>query len=1802
MDNILLLKFLKANPSSNILLYTNNTEIPEEFLRSIIKNNDKITIVDENLEDEIKIPVVTVEESLDDVNVGENIFDIILINNLDITLRRQLFHVSKFLNENTLTVFYYDENSGNIRETVSSFDEENNYYLQVLDTINGIALFYHENYQDRDGLISFFNSVTNERIETLNRQYEYLNNNQEKIRDKTEQNNDLDVNVFNWNVLGSINNYENDGLITGWIISNKPNKVPDIKIVIDGEEHDLSVDLEGEDNLPTPNNTFVFTIPTKYHNGKLHYVFIKESDSNRIIAQTNIYIASRASGTVKYLNYTSRNIVQGLYETQYYNNVHRSLKDRLISKLYPLSLLAHYKMLGGFKNTLTTIRACRLLKKHDYLFDVGYYLSQKHEILENGDDVHLHYIYSGAEEGLNPTVTFDTKKYLMLNPDLKHHPLNPYIHYLLYGKQENRRIDLEEDEARITETGVKGTFQSNFLDTVIDGWAAEMGNDDPLNVIITIDGEEYEVTADNYRPDLKQKGINKGYHGFKLVLPDKYVDGKQHVLKLFTEDNKLLHTTRYTWEKPDYENDFQRFLANSMTSPNISLPLNESEKKILAVMDNIANYLCTQTPQDKPLVSIIMPVYNRVNIIPTAIKSVLEQSYTNFELLIIDDGSTDDTIKQIKFFDDERIKLLQNEEQKGVSYSRNKGLANANGKYIMYLDSDNDWDERYVEAMVGAFTLLSDADALYSGQLIYSGNRNNLESIRFGSFNKGLLQNKNYVDLNAYAHTRKLYEEYGGFDESLKRYVDWDLILNYSTKAKTYSLPIILSNYYYQITGNAISDNNDYASLLDDVIQKQHKRIENRRFNVPLTHGVSIIIPSYNSLKDLKECVNSILDLNEELIEIVIADNNSKKNVKEYLEGLEKDGKIKLILNDRNFGFTYAVNQAIEIANPENDIVLLNNDAILTEDSIGLLQDAAYKLKDCGMTVPQQVLPPLTPTINVHVPYATELYEIDVNISSHHKNVINAKLFNDGEFTELSFAPFFCVYIKRSVYDESIGLDAQLGRHYRSDMIYCNYVREVMGYKIYHVSNSRVYHKLQKSTSELEENSQEEHDLLFKQNRWSEWEQKEYGFKQAKWDMDGIPPVEHNLAVTKYSIHQMDTILNALNKKVTIIIPIYNAFEETVECIESVLEQTNNNYELLLINDCSPDERIKPYLDDLDKKYSQIRVMNSPENHGFVSTVNIGFKNTTNDVVLLNSDTKVTKNWLQKLIISAYSDDDVGTVTPVSNNAGAFSVPERSQNNVIPPKLSLNQMARIVENNSNRININAPTANGFCMYIKKEVLDEIGLFDEETFGRGYGEENDFSLRAAQKGWKNVIDDSTYIYHKGSSSFKEEAIKLGEKNMKILCDKYPNYEEDVIKFLGSKELSHSRQRLKSLLSDELISLRPHKKILYVVHEGVGGSLYLTQDLISQVSKNYDCYILYSTGSKLILKHNNMGIYETIAFWDTKTEWHVDYFNNPTFKIAYFNILSTLNIDLIHIQHLIKHSQDIIGLIKQFNIPTILSLHDYYYVCPSTNLINEDNQFCNLECKDNEMQCFCPLPALNNAPLFKNMLDDWKEESKNLFDISSKIIAPSNYVKQLYTRVYPNIEDKIQVIPHGQDLTKPSTPVTSETPLENKIKILIPGNIGISKGSLLFDEIKQLDKESLIEFHFLGQTDENISEEDGIIHGSYNRENYEKLVRRISPDIVGIFSITPETFSYTLNEAWNLEIPVIATNIGALGERIIDNKTGWLVEPDAKKIYDKIIDISRNKTQYDKILENIKNIKIKSLKEMSDEYEEIYQNMI
>lgn len=412
----------------------------------------------------------------------------------------------------------------------------------------------------------------------------------------------------------------------------------------------------------------------------------------------------------------------------------------------------------------------------------------------------------------------------------------------------------------------------------------------------------------------------------------------------------------------------------------------------------------------------------------------------------------------------------------------------------------------------------------------------------------------------------------------------------------------------------------------------------------------------------------------------------------------------------------------------------------------------------------------------------------------------------------------------------------------------------------------------------------------------------------------------------------------------------------------------------------------------------------------------------------------------------------------------------------------------------------------------------------------------------------------------------------------------------------------------------------KKILYVLHSGITGGTFLTnKDLMRNVQEKYEIYLLtaenndfkiyeYSENElKFIRKYSrHLNINVSINDSDIELhEWDAKEFHNSWFSFIYFDILTKFDIDIIHIRHLINHSFDLPQVAKKLDIPVMLSLHDFYFICPFYVLLNENNQYCAGKCSDNIDNCYCPLYTLENINS-KEIIPQWRENVLKMFSYVDYFITTSEIVKKLFLDIYNDTtiinSDNFKVIEHGRDFPKLNENYYEIPSFKKPIKILCPSNhLNIMKGSKLIKQIKIEDKNNLIEFHYLGNCHDNI-EEYGISHGRFERDEFYKKVKEIEPSFIGIFSVWPETFCHTLTEAWSCGIPVIGTNIGVIEDRIKTNNGGWIIDRNnPKSIFGILEDIIENK-KYLEMAHNVSKINLKDTKTMADEYMIVYDLML
>ena len=273
-----------------------------------------------------------------------------------------------------------------------------------------------------------------------------------------------------------------------------------------------------------------------------------------------------------------------------------------------------------------------------------------------------------------------------------------------------------------------------------------------------------------------------------------------------------------------------------------------------------------------------------------------------------------------------------------------------------------------------------------------------------------------------------------------------------------------------------------------------------------------------------------------------------------------------------------------------------------------------------------------------------------------------------------------------------------------------------------------------------------------------------------------------------------------------IIVPVHNALEAVKQCMVSIIEETNVPYTLHCVDDASNAETHE-WLEAFSNDFQHVQLHTNEENIGYTRSVNRGLNESNSEwVCVLNSDAIVTTSWLEKLVDVTRVDSLVGIVSPLSNAASYQSVPRIFEKddkangwsfNPLPVGFSPNDMAAAVMSNSLSSYPEVGVSNGFCQLISRRMLDNIGILDEESFPRGFGEENDLCARAVQAGWQIRIADDTYVFHIKSQSFgHEQRVDLSKHGKAALKRKHPNvnWSEITDDFQNISSLVELRQRL------------------------------------------------------------------------------------------------------------------------------------------------------------------------------------------------------------------------------------------------------------------------------------------------------------------------------------------------------------------------------------------------------------------------
>lgn len=278
--------------------------------------------------------------------------------------------------------------------------------------------------------------------------------------------------------------------------------------------------------------------------------------------------------------------------------------------------------------------------------------------------------------------------------------------------------------------------------------------------------------------------------------------------------------------------------------------------------------------------------------------------------------------------------------------------------------------------------------------------------------------------------------------------------------------------------------------------------------------------------------------------------------------------------------------------------------------------------------------------------------------------------------------------------------------------------------------------------------------------------------------------------------------------QISIIIPVYKSFELTVACIESVCKSLAANVcqaEVIVINDSADGKNLRKLLSK--QAQSLARIINHDSNCGFIESVNhaIALSAPGNHILLLNADTRVSGNWLDRLSDSLNQAPDIASVSPLSNNGEISSIPQIGKAAPMPDEKLLkqiNQQLGQIRDNGESEDIATPAVCGFCMLIHRTILDEIGGLDGKSIRRGYSEEVDWCLRATYRGYRHMLATAVYVAHEGGASFSREKHYLVTRHRQLILQRYPDYYRDYFAFLAEQPLAGITTQLEKKLGKRL----------------------------------------------------------------------------------------------------------------------------------------------------------------------------------------------------------------------------------------------------------------------------------------------------------------------------------------------------------------------------------------------------------------
>lgn len=618
-----------------------------------------------------------------------------------------------------------------------------------------------------------------------------------------------------------------------------------------------------------------------------------------------------------------------------------------------------------------------------------------------------------------------------------------------------------------------------------------------------------------------------------------------------------------------------------------------------------------------------------------------------------------------------------------------------------------------------------------------------------------------------------------------------------------------------------------------------------------------------------------------------------------------------------------------------------------------------------------------------------------------------------------------------------------------------------------------------------------------------------------------------------------ETVLE-LREDVTLVVPVFNAAADTADLFACLTDTIDPSQHIVVVNDASTDAKIRPLIDKFEQKRPGTTTIHRTQNLGFSGAVNDGMRLAEGrHLVLLNTDLMVPMGWLARLMapIDA-APDGVATVTPFSNTSSLTGFPAVAQESKLFLGLGLGQVDDAFRRLT-PVTVDLPSGCGFCMALSAAAIEQIGTFDTETYKRGYFEETDWCQRAVVSGFRHVMASNLFVEHKpGSSSFSVASrIELSEANKVKFNARHPAYWERVRLF----RYSDPAQRLRTMAKLQLQSAAAKKTVLLISHSWGGG----LSDYIKRAEKR-----LLKQGAFVInLQCENSEA--TVAFRSKKSE-HVE----KTDMTTALEAILKLGVDEAEI-HALHGSDNILDQVSALatalqDVAYRIVLHDFVMICPTIHLVDSTGRYCGVPGVDKCLDCLhqnseARYPILN--------MSQWRAPWRTLAQGADQIVMLDESARDIVMRAYPEIDpSKLVVSPPKYQPNLRPVQVPRQTAALN---IAVLGVLSKHKGAEVVRNLLRHLEESA-DLHSTTLFGEWMSQhavpQSLKLNGRFEAKDLPKLMEKSGTQVVLFPSVCPETFSFTLTEIFEMELPVVGYDIGAQGRRIARYKKGITVPMD------------------------------------------------